>query len=168
MNNSGHLMWILMGATVGFASSCILEDFLTLPVDVYYLIYLGVITVFFATYVKKTKLNLKGWFSRRLLWGILLGSIFSIVMIQNVLSRPKNNRPLYEARLKTTSKGVVVYRDRAYEGGKYSCTLTPRTDGEEELYAGTYLHIWQRQADDTWKLIKQSWTAPAIGKPEGA
>lgn len=77
-----------MGAITGFVSSYIFGDLLTLPVDVYYLIYFGIITIFFTIYVKKINLNLKAYFSKRLIWGILLGLIFSIIMIQNVLSRP--------------------------------------------------------------------------------
>lgn len=88
MNDFGHLIWLFIGAIVGFVSSYIFGDLLTLPLDVYYLIYFGIITIFFTVYVKKTGLNLKSWFSKRLLWGIILGLMFSIIMIQNVLSRP--------------------------------------------------------------------------------
>jgi hypothetical protein len=89
MSNSFHLIWILFGAIIGFVSAFIFGDLLTLPLDLYYLIYFGIITIFFTLYVKKNKLNLKVWFSRRLLWGILVGMIFSIIMIQNVISRPE-------------------------------------------------------------------------------
>jgi hypothetical protein len=85
-------MWIAFGALVGFGASFIFGDLLTLPLDLYYLIYFGVIITFFAIYIKKTKLALKEWLSRRLGWGILLGLIFGALMLQNVLSRPETEK----------------------------------------------------------------------------
>jgi hypothetical protein len=92
MNNSKHLIWIAWGALVGFGSSFIFGDLLTLPVDLYYLIYFGIIITFFNIYIKKTQLNLREWFLRRLVWGILLGLIVGAAMVQNVLSRPETER----------------------------------------------------------------------------
>ena len=92
MNNSGHLRWIVLGALVGFGVSFIFGDLITLPLDLYYLIYFGIIISFFTIYIKKTQLDLKEWFSRRLLWGILLGLIFGALMVQNVLSRPETEK----------------------------------------------------------------------------
>jgi hypothetical protein len=92
MNNSRHLIWIAYGATVGFGSSCIFGDLLTLPLDLYYLIYFGIIITFFSIYIRKTQLNLKEWFSKRLAWGILLGLIFGALMMKNVLSRAETDK----------------------------------------------------------------------------
>jgi len=92
MNNYKHLRWFIFGAFVGFAISLVFGDLLTLPVDLYYLVYFGAITVFFIIYIRKTRLNPKEWFSRRLIWGIVLGLIFSVVMVQNVLSRPETEK----------------------------------------------------------------------------
>jgi len=47
---------------------------------------------FFTIYIKKTRLNLREWLSRRLVWGILLGLIFGALMIQTVLSGPKTEK----------------------------------------------------------------------------
>jgi hypothetical protein len=63
-----------------------------LPLDLYYLIYFAIIITFFTIYIRKTQLNLRKWFSRRLLWGILLGLIFGALMVQNVLSRPQTEK----------------------------------------------------------------------------
>ena len=92
MNNPGHLKWIVIGAIVGFGASFIFGDLMTLPLDLYYLIYFGIIITFFSIYIKKTQLNLKEWFSRRLVWGILLGLVFGALMIQIVLSRPTTEK----------------------------------------------------------------------------
>jgi hypothetical protein len=92
MNNPGHLIWIAYGAIVGFGASFIFGDLITLPMDLYYLIYFGIVLAFFTIYIKKTQLNLKEWFSRRLVLGILLGLIFGALMVQNVLSRPATEK----------------------------------------------------------------------------
>jgi hypothetical protein len=92
MTNSGHLKWIALGALVGFGSSFVFGDLLALPVDLYYLIYFGIILIFFSNYMRKTKLNIKEWFSKRMVWSVLLGLIFGALMVQNVLSRPETER----------------------------------------------------------------------------
>jgi len=92
MNHPGHLKWIVLGAIVGFGASFIFGDLITLPLDLYYLIYFGIVIAFFTIYIKKTQLNLREWFSRRLVWGILLGLVFGALMVQNVLSRPPTEK----------------------------------------------------------------------------
>jgi hypothetical protein len=89
MTDFGHLKWILWGALTGFGSSFLFGDVLSLPIDLYYLIYFGITIVFLLTYIRRTRFNLKEWFSRRLAWGILLGVLFGVLMVQNVLSRPE-------------------------------------------------------------------------------
>ena len=92
MNNPGHLIWIALGALVGFGSSFIFGDLLTLPVDLYYLIYFGIIITFFSIYIRKTRLNPKEWFSRRWVWGVVLGLIFGALMVQFVLKGPATEK----------------------------------------------------------------------------
>jgi len=92
MNNPGHLIWVVFGALVGFGASFIFGNLITSPLDLYYLIYFGIILTFFTIYIKKTHLNLREWFSRRLFLGILLGLIFGALMVQNVLSRPETEK----------------------------------------------------------------------------
>lgn len=92
MNNPGHLKWILFSALIGFCASFIFGDLITLPLDLYYLIYFAIIITFFTAYIRKTELNLREWFSRRWVWGVLLGLIFGALMVQNVLSRPATEK----------------------------------------------------------------------------
>ncbi len=92
VSTSRHLIWIALGGFVGFVASFIFGDLHTLPLDLYYLIYFVIIVGFFTVYIKRTRLNLKGCFSKRLIWGIILGLIFAVVMAQNVLSRPATLR----------------------------------------------------------------------------
>ncbi len=92
MNNPGHLKWIVFGALVGFGASFIFGDLITLPLDLYYLIYFTIVIIFFTIYIRKAQLNLREWFSRRLFWGILLGLIFGALMLKNVLSRSETEK----------------------------------------------------------------------------
>ena len=92
MNDPGHLAWIVFGGLVGFGASFVFSNLLTLPVDLYYLVYFGIVIIFFCVYIEKTKLNIKDWVSKRLIWSILLGLIFGALMVQNVLSRPETER----------------------------------------------------------------------------
>jgi hypothetical protein len=92
VNNAWHLKWTASGALVGFGSSFIFGDLLTLPVDLYYLIYIGIIVIFFSAYIRKTNFNIKEWVSRRFVWSVLLGLIFGALMMQNVLSRPETDK----------------------------------------------------------------------------
>jgi hypothetical protein len=92
MNSTGHLVWVVFGVLVGFGASFIFGDLLTLPLDLYYLIYFATVIAFFTVYIKKTDLDLKAWFSRRAVWGILLGLIFGALLVQNVLSRPRTEQ----------------------------------------------------------------------------
>ena len=43
MNDARHLIWIALGALVGFGASFIFGDLLTLPLDLYYLIYFAIV-----------------------------------------------------------------------------------------------------------------------------
>lgn len=92
MKTSRHIIWILLGGIVGFLASFLFGDLFSLPLDLYYLIYFAIITLFLTVYIKRTQLDIKQWVSRRILWGILLGLLFSIIMIFNVLSRPETEK----------------------------------------------------------------------------
>ena len=92
MNNSGHLIWIVLSALVGFGAAFIFGDLLPLPVDLYYFVYFGIIIMFFSIYIRRTKVNIRDWVSKKLFWGVLLGLILGAFMVQNVLSRPETER----------------------------------------------------------------------------
>jgi hypothetical protein len=92
MNNAGHLIWIALSALVGLGASFIFGDLLLLPVDLYYLVYFGIVILFFSIYIRNTRLDLRNWVSRRLVWSILLALILGAFMIQNVLSRPETEK----------------------------------------------------------------------------
>jgi uncharacterized protein (TIGR02246 family) len=49
--------------------------------------------------------------------------------------------------------------DLAYSRGHYQMTLTDRQTGQPTTEYGTYLTVWQRQADGRWKVI-EDFTVP--------
>src|SRR4030042_7084382 len=85
MNNPGHLIWIALGALAGFGSSFIFGDLLSLPVDLYYLVYFVIVIMFLSVYIKKTHFNPIEWILRRWVWGVTLGLISGALMVQFVL-----------------------------------------------------------------------------------
>jgi len=89
MKTTTHLLWIPLAAVVSFLTSLLFGDVLTLPLDVYYLIYFTVMFGFFYTYIRRTELNLMKWITPRLGWAVLAGILVGILMMKNVLSRPE-------------------------------------------------------------------------------
>lgn len=144
VNNARHLVWVGYGALVGFGASFIFGDLLTLPIDLYYLIYFAIVICFFSVYIRKTDLHLREWFSRRAIWGIVLGLIVGALMVQNVQSRPATEQfagiylawlifwrglvyGLIDGLLLTVFPWVVTWRAYGVEkkpfGGKVACGL---------------------------------------------
>jgi hypothetical protein len=87
-----HLVWIPIGAAVGFLASFLFGDLLSLPADLYYLIYFTLIGAFFWLYARTTDLRASEFTARRIWWGVALGVIVGTLMVQNVLSRPETAR----------------------------------------------------------------------------
>jgi hypothetical protein len=87
-----HLVWIPIGATISFLAAFIFGDLLTLPVDLYYLIYFIIIFTFWGIYIRGTGLDMRSLISRRIVWGIAAGVIVGILMVQNVYSRPATDQ----------------------------------------------------------------------------
>lgn len=84
-----HLAWIPAGAATGFLAAFVFGDLLTLPVDLYYAIYFAIVLAFLGFYAKRTRLDIRRLVSRRLIWGVILGLIGGVVVMQGVLSRPE-------------------------------------------------------------------------------
>ena len=83
-----HLAWILATAAVGFLTAFVFGDVLALPVDLYYLLYFASVLGFAGYYARRTRLDVKAWCARRLLWGVVLGVVVGAVLMQGVLARP--------------------------------------------------------------------------------
>lgn len=84
-----HLVWIPAGAMVGWMASFVFGDLLTLPLDLYYLIYFAIVLGFFGYYVRRTELDLRRWILRRLWWAVGMGVLGGLALMQGVLARPE-------------------------------------------------------------------------------
>lgn len=88
-----HLLWLPAGALVGFGTSFLFADLLSLPRDLYYLVYFTIVLGFLGIYARRTRLDLRAWLTRRLRWGLLLGTVGGLVLMRGVLSRPGSAGP---------------------------------------------------------------------------
>jgi hypothetical protein len=104
-----HLGWIPAAALAGWLASFVFGDLLTLPVDLYYLIYFTVVIGFLGYYVRRTGLEVRSWISRRLGWGVALGIVGGLALMQGVLARPAT-APLSGAML----AWAIAYRGVIY------------------------------------------------------
>ena len=58
-----------------------------------------------------------------------------------------------------TTDEVVAADDWAFLRGTGRWTLTPKEEGEPRQGQVTYLHIFQKQADGSWKLARDIWNS---------
>ncbi len=72
--------------------------------------------------------------------------------------------PLFD--LSFSADNVVVARsgDMAYETGTYSMTMSGE-DGQPAVEKGSYLVVWRKQADGSWKVVAD---VPVSDPPEEA
>ena len=47
----------------------------------------------------------------------------------------------------------------AFERGTYTITLTPKTGGDPIRDDGKYITLYQRQADGTWRMARDTWNS---------
>ena len=55
---------------------------------------------------------------------------------------------------KTTTGDLIVSGDYAIEQGTYRMSLQPKPRGKAINDTGKYLAVWKRQADGSWKMIR--------------
>jgi uncharacterized protein (TIGR02246 family) len=54
-----------------------------------------------------------------------------------------------------TPEETVVFGDHAYQRGRFDITLTPKKEGVRAIRSkGKYLHIYERQKDGRWLMIR--------------
>lgn len=59
----------------------------------------------------------------------------------------------------TVDEQVVLSPDWVLDRGTYALTRTPKDGGESEEAVGTFLTIWHRQDDGSWKIAYDIWNS---------
>jgi hypothetical protein len=87
-----------VGAGVGFGLSFVFGDLITMPVDLYYLVYFAGVIGFLVFYVRRTRFPVRTWAGRRILPALVLGVVGGLVLSRGVMMRPPT-APLRGAEL---------------------------------------------------------------------
>lgn len=106
--NSGFL-WIIIASVIGFGISAISTSLLKLRRNVFLLIYIPVVAVLFALFVKSNEINLPELFSHNWYWGLAGAVIAGVFVLRNVFSQPSSPR----------SRGGVFVLDIIWPGLAY-------------------------------------------------
>jgi len=65
--------------------------------------------------------------------------------------------------LKLSTDDVQISGDFGVETGSYEQTLTPKT-GKPMHDVGKYLLVWKRQADGSWKILREAYNTDLAAK----
>ena len=64
----------------------------------------------------------------------------------------------FDSDLAFSSKRIELSGDLAYDSGAYSETLVTRATGKQMYSKGSYLTVYRKQKDGSWKIVEQVWT----------
>ena len=59
----------------------------------------------------------------------------------------------------TTDEEVVLSQDWVLDRGSYTMTRTAKEDGQIEDAVGSYLTLWRRGPDGSWKIVYDIWNS---------
>lgn len=104
-----QLRWFAAAAVLGFAVPFVFSSTLDLHHDVYLGIYLVAVLAFFAAYAVQTGLDVGAAVRRNWKLGALLGAVFGILLVINVLGEDKTPHPT----------GVYYAFELVWRGGVY-------------------------------------------------
>jgi hypothetical protein len=88
-----QLPWFGAAAVVGFAVPYLGSSVLELQHDVYLALYFAAVLALFAAYARSTRLDLRATLTRHWKLGSLLGLLFGVALVRNVLSEDATPRP---------------------------------------------------------------------------
>ncbi len=63
----------------------------------------------------------------------------------------------FELRIDYTSTGIDLQGDAAIDRGTYAQTVTPKGGGAPQAGKGSYLWVYRRAADGTWRQTHAIW-----------
>lgn len=90
---STQLRWFAAAVVVGFAVPYLGSSVLDLHHDLYLAVYFASVLALFAAYVRSTRLDLRTTLTRNWRLGSVLGLVFGVALVRNVLSEDATPRP---------------------------------------------------------------------------
>jgi uncharacterized protein (TIGR02246 family) len=69
----------------------------------------------------------------------------------------RNITATYDSDLEFSSKRVDLSGDLAYDSGTYTETLVTRATGKAMRSKGSYLTVYRKQPDGSWRIVEQVW-----------
>ena len=70
----------------------------------------------------------------------------------------QNIMAAFDSDLTLHSKNLETSGDLAYDSGDFEETLTNRANGSKIASKGSYIIIFKRQANGSWKIVQHVWT----------
>lgn len=104
-----NLIWIIIASIIGFGISSIFAAWLKIRRNLYLLVYIPVVVVFFILFIIVNDISLKEIFIKNWYWGLLGAAIASFIVIRNVLSQPASKM----------NTGIALLRDIIWPGFAY-------------------------------------------------
>jgi hypothetical protein len=86
------MLWILYASILGFAVAAIFSGWLRLRRNVYLLIYIPMVAVLFALFIRSNSVQLPALFFHNWYWGLTGAVIAGAFVIKNVYSQPSSKR----------------------------------------------------------------------------
>ena len=80
----------------------------------------------------------------------ITGSAALRALFQNIMATFNSDLTLHRQNLETSG-------DLAYDGGDFQETLTPIATGAKITSKGSYIMIFKRQHDGSWRIIQHAW-----------
>jgi ketosteroid isomerase-like protein len=81
-------------------------------------------------------------------------------IIGKEVAKQRIGNSITDAAVEATSKTeeqVVMAPDWVMERGSYQVARTPKAGGDTAVEVGSYLTVWKKQSDQTWKISYDIW-----------
>jgi hypothetical protein len=104
-----YFVWIICASILGFSIAAIFAGWFKLERNVYLLLYIPLVVIFFSAFIISNNFNVKELIFHNWYWGLLGAVIASAFVIKNVLSQPSSVR----------HKGLAFLSDIFWPGFAY-------------------------------------------------
>ena len=78
----------------------------------------------------------------------------AVIGKEQIRAKYESILPQFIFKMAITTEEIRVAGDWAFSTGIYAVSITPKAGGETAEIAGKYLTILERQADGSWKIVR--------------